>query len=459
MVKEGEKRILKVFVDGKDVTSSAKFAINDISIAKVGSGNAIEGVKAGSTTVDVVYGGYTAQFTVYVVSKTNGSTTPGSDTSKETGIRLCPTKLTLLKGESNILSVLAELQNGNLKDVTSQTTMVAADGSILDVASNGIIKGLTTGETVIHTSYNGFTQDCYVKVIEKGQNSDQPSTGDDIKELILNYSNISLRPGDTQILTSNSTATTWSCSDNNITLSGMIGDYVAVKVSDNAPLNTTATITATVGSKKATCLVKIVKDTSTDDSIDPSQIIQKLSGVPSTITLEVGKTKIQKNVKVQPTSADSSLKVKNYSSSVATVSYDKDSKQLSVKAKRPGMAKVTLTTVAKGTDGNSIVKELTIKVTPKTVAQLKKSSIKSTSVKLSWKKQSYVTGYEIQYTTGGKTVKKKTGKNVSSFKLTKLKPNKKYKIKVRSYKKCGSKDAKYLYGPSSKSVTVTTKRK
>ena len=461
MVREGEKRVLRVFANGKDVTSSAKFAVNDTTVARVAAGNAIEGVKGGSTTVDVVYAGCTAQFTVYVVGNNNQGGTV--EPSEATAIRLSPMKLTLLKDESNILSVLAQLQNGNLRDVTSEATMVAADGNVVSVSQNGIVKGLATGETTIHVKWGTFSQDCLVKVIEKQNSSETPK---DVEAVILNYSNISLAQGATALLSgavtpSGATNGTiyWTSSSNYVTLSATTGDFVTINVAKDAPENTTAVITATAGGKKATCTVNVKKDGKTDDNIDPNQVIKSLTGVPNTVTLEVGKSVTKKNVKVQPTSANSSLNVDVDSSSVASVSYDKDAKILKIKAKRPGMTKVRLTTVAKKADGNSISKEFTVKVAPKSVANLKKSSITSKSVKLSWKKQSYVTGYEIQYTTGGKTVKKKTGKNVSRYKLTKLKPNKKYKIKVRSYKKCGSKNPVYVYGTNSKTVTVTTKRK
>ena len=86
------------------------------------------------------------------------------------------------------------------------------------------------------------------------------------------------------------------------------------------------------------------------------------------------------------------------------------------------------------------------------VTKLKASSITSTTMKLSWKKVSGATGYNVYYSTN-----KKSWKCVSTTKtsvtLKKLSSNKKYYIKVVPVKKTGSYTAE---GVACKTITATT---
>ena len=85
---------------------------------------------------------------------------------------------------------------------------------------------------------------------------------------------------------------------------------------------------------------------------------------------------------------------------------------------------------------------------PKTnITSLKNLSGKKMQIK--WKKQSSVTGYQIQYATNKKFTKgKKTvtvsGKNTTSKKISKLKKKKTYYVRIRTYKKVSGK--KYYSG-------------
>ena len=95
-------------------------------------------------------------------------------------------------------------------------------------------------------------------------------------------------------------------------------------------------------------------------------------------------------------------------------------------------------------------------------AAVKLSSVKnisSKSIKVTWKKQSGVTGYQVQYSTSSKmksaktvTVKKAATTSVT---ISKLKKGKKYYVRVRTYKKVNG--VKY-YSGWSKAKTVTTKK-
>ena len=98
---------------------------------------------------------------------------------------------------------------------------------------------------------------------------------------------------------------------------------------------------------------------------------------------------------------------------------------------------------------------VTAKIKPASISTLTKASKGFTA---KWKKINGADGYELQYALNSKfssekkTVKIKKGDTVSQ-KITKLKANKKYYVRIRTFKKVGS--ATY-YSAWSKSKTVTT---
>lgn len=99
-------------------------------------------------------------------------------------------------------------------------------------------------------------------------------------------------------------------------------------------------------------------------------------------------------------------------------------------------------------------KKITLK---KTKAKL--SSVKKTSMKVSWKKVSNASGYQIQYSTSSKFKNAKTVKvsaKKSSTTIKKLKKNKKYYVRVRSYNKSSGKT---VYSSWSSKVSKKTKKK
>lgn len=124
--------------------------------------------------------------------------------------------------------------------------------------------------------------------------------------------------------------------------------------------------------------------------------------------------------------------------------------------KNPGKAKA----VIKGTGNYTGSKTVYFYITP---ARAQLNSVTSTtakSMKLKWKKDSKATGYEIYYAT--KVSFSKSSRKVvtiSKYKTTsktikKLKSNKIYYVKIRAYKKVGSKK---IYGDWSNTLTVTIK--
>ena len=95
----------------------------------------------------------------------------------------------------------------------------------------------------------------------------------------------------------------------------------------------------------------------------------------------------------------------------------------------PGIAEIRVI-------AGSVEKKITVLVKPAKVSSVKKKSLSSGKVRLTWKKQNGVTGYKIyQYNT--KSKKYKLCKTVKTNKVTisKLKKGQTYKFKIRAYKK------------------------
>lgn len=119
----------------------------------------------------------------------------------------------------------------------------------------------------------------------------------------------------------------------------------------------------------------------------------------------------------------------------------------------PSTTKPAATTTATNTT--------TVKAPAKTTVKLSKA--KKTSIKVSWKKISGVAAYQIQYSTSNNFKKAKTVKvsaKSASKVLKKLKKNKKYYVRVRSYKvtKVNNK-SKNVYSAWSSKKALKTKKK
>ena len=107
----------------------------------------------------------------------------------------------------------------------------------------------------------------------------------------------------------------------------------------------------------------------------------------------------------------------------------------------------------------TVTNAATVKAPAKTTVKLSKA--KKTSIKVSWKKVSGVAAYQIQYSTSKNFKKAKTVSAKSASKvLKKLKKNKKYYVRVRSYKvtKVNNK-SKNVYSAWSAKKALKTKKK
>ena len=92
-----------------------------------------------------------------------------------------------------------------------------------------------------------------------------------------------------------------------------------------------------------------------------------------------------------------------------------------------------------------------------------KATAQSKAVKLTWKKNSSISGYEIQYSTSKNFVSAKTikvSKSKTSYTIKKLKGSKKYYVRIRAYKNYTDELGQKVkaYGKWSNSVVKTTKK-
>ena len=118
----------------------------------------------------------------------------------------------------------------------------------------------------------------------------------------------------------------------------------------------------------------------------------------------------------------------------------------------------TMIIKGKGIYTGSVTK--TFKINPKGTSVSKVTSPKTKQIKVTWKKQkTQTTGYQIQLATNSSFTNNKklvtVSKNTSTVKTVKsLKKNKKYYVRIRTYKTV---DGKKYYSSWSKAKTVKTK--
>ena len=130
-----------------------------------------------------------------------------------------------------------------------------------------------------------------------------------------------------------------------------------------------------------------------------------------------------------------------YSSSSKSVKVDKKGR-ITIAAKFTGSARITICSSA--TAGyNAATKSITVTVNPAGTTLMTAKNLSGRKAQITWKKNRYVTGYEIQYSVNKnlRSGSKKTVSGVSKMKytLTKLQKNKTYYVRIRTYKKSGTK--------------------
>lgn len=138
--------------------------------------------------------------------------------------------------------------------------------------------------------------------------------------------------------------------------------------------------------------------------------------------------------------ASSNSKMTFTSSVPKIVSVDGNTGEVTIK--NTGIATITI-------QAGNASKKVTIKVSPKKQSVKSAKTAKGRKLTVKWAKDKMASGYQVQISTDKKFKKNLKKKNVSktSYTFTKLKPGKKYYVRICSYKKSG-KDV--LYGEWSK---------
>ena len=175
--------------------------------------------------------------------------------------------------------------------------------------------------------------------------------------------------------------------------------------------------------------------------------LKKIIPTEQTIKMDLKKTK-RIFIKTIPENVSNAKLTVTTSDKKIILIKKRNQRNVLIQAIAPGTAKL----IIKSVENPGIKANVAVIVRPAKVSGLKKSKVKKTSLKLSWKKQSGVSGYKIyQYNSKSGTYKliKKTTKTY--FSVTKLKAKSKYKFKVRAYKKTSK---GVIYGSYSKVLHV-----
>lgn len=208
------------------------------------------------------------------------------------------------------------------------------------------------------------------------------------------------------------------------------------------------TVTVTLNDKTNT--------TWADGSTDDLKLTWEITKPSNTITV--------KNVTKTASTKTQTVKLGGKAKESAKLTYKSDSKYVKVDKKgkvtiaKNFVGKATITVTASATKTyQETTKKVTVTVNPAKVKLTGVKNYKGKKLKAYWKKNTKVTGYQVQYSTSSKfksaktvTVKgcKNTSKNI--YQLTK---NKKYYVRVRTYKTVSK--VNYYSGWSNvKSITI-----
>ena len=177
---------------------------------------------------------------------------------------------------------------------------------------------------------------------------------------------------------------------------------------------------------------------------------QKISGVSSSYK----KAYTAGSIMLKPIlSGSGAPSFKSSNSGVASVSGSGK-----IKLNRIGRATITISVPASGIF-RSASKKTTLTITPKTGKIRSVKNIRNQKLKVRWARDRKATGYQIKLAKNKKFKKSKSywvKKNSATARtITKLRKGKRYYVKIRSYKKSGSKK---IYGAYSKAKRVKIRK-
>ena len=416
-LQEGNSELLTATVTPEDAEDkSVIWSTSNASVVEVDNGK-VTAIGEGTATVTVITmdGGYKAFCKVEVKKAEDPIISVSGVTFKED-------RVTLKSGETGMLQIAIEPSNATNQAVTFES----ADPEIVTVSDTGEIKAVKAGKTVIQViTIDGEKKAyCTVEVIEEVIND---TIAVETVNIVPNKQELTVgESANLAVQITPSTATNqkviWISNDESILKVEQDGKITAIKAGQ-----TTVVAKTEDGNKLAFCDVTIKEKqqpitATTEIKVNAVNVSEK------TFTLALKETKTIQTT-ISPSNATN--KKITYASSNATVAtVDANGK---VKAVTPGIANITV----KAASG--VTAKVTVKVKPAKVTSFKKTKLSNTKVKISWKKQSKVTGYKV-YRLNTKTQKYKlykiTKRNYVS--VANMKKNATYTFKVKAYKRSGS---------------------
>ena len=427
---EGETLQLEYKIDPSNAKPEGiQWSSADERVARVDKNGLVTALMEGKTTITLKIAGKTATCDL-IVEKTK---------IPVNHIEVQPKEFTLSMDHTLQLQAKVLPENADNKNVIWKVEKVGE--KVVTVTPDGLVTPLTTGTAIItaETEDGGFTDISVITV----------TTADHMVAL----EDLSFQEKEKTVLVNDKFSLTPQFHPYNATNQGLIweSDNHDVAIVENgevtalAPGQATITAKSVDGIHKASCVVTVEKTV-----VKPERV--KLDKTVKTLSIN-GKVSITATIDPQDTTNKA---VKFSSSNSKIVKIDKKDEEkgtATLKAVAGGIAKITV----KSKEDDQVKTTLTVLVKPVKPTGVKKSKVKTTSFKASWKKCSGANGYQISVTnkkTGKTILKKKTSK--TSYTISKLKKGTSYRIKVRAYVKSGSKTE---YGSWSSTITASTKKK
>ncbi|MFT6633515.1 MAG: hypothetical protein ACJAS4_003486 [Bacteriovoracaceae bacterium] len=142
-----------------DITQGSTFTSNDSGIITVNASGVVSAVAAGTTTIEIDYGGFNHSLPLEITNSTIDS------------IQVSPIIGSKAQGGEQQFIVTANLSDGSTLDITANAGWNSGDESIIDVNSSGLGSLLNNGSTTITASYEGFSSNVNFTVLDKNLSS------------------------------------------------------------------------------------------------------------------------------------------------------------------------------------------------------------------------------------------------------------------------------------------------
>ena len=231
---KGETLDLTATVDDAATDKTITWKSSDDTVASVDSTGKVTANKTGSAIITVTATNGTAD-----TSDDKTDTITITVTNPANGITLNKTTLALTKGSNETLTATVDPT-----DADGTVTWSSNNTSVATVDSNGKVTAVAKGSATITASIGGKSAECVVTVTN-------PANG-----ITLNKTELDLTKGSNETLIATVDPTdadgtvSWSSSDDTVATVDSNGEVTAI-----AP--GTATITATIGGKSATCSITV----------------------------------------------------------------------------------------------------------------------------------------------------------------------------------------------------------